>query len=171
MAVETSSIGGRYLRVADPGWVDPLDAGCAAGGAGRRWNLPGLPCLYLNVDEMTARANVDRLFTGLPYGPEDLDPDEAPLLVEVIVPVGTALDAYSDAGLSGAGLPVTYPLDSVGAVIPHATCQPIGAKAFADGLDGVDARSAAPGGDREVAWFPRARTLPVASTRRFDDWY
>lgn len=171
MAVETSSIGGRYLRVADPEWTDPIDATYAAGGAGRRWNPPGLPCLYLNADEATARANVDRLFAGLPYGPEDLDPDEAPLLIAVDVPAGAALDAYSDAGLSAAGLPLTFPLDAAGNFIPDATCQPIGAEAFADGLDGVDARSAAPGGGQELAWFPRGRSLLAASTQRFDDWY
>lgn len=171
MAVETSNIGGRYVRVADPEWADPLDASYAAGGAGRRWNPPGLPCLYLNADEATARANVDRLFAGLPYGPEDLDPDEAPLLVGIDVPAGTALDAYSDRGLLAAGLPTTFPLDAAGIVIPHATCQPIGAEAFAQGLNGVDARSAAPGGHRELAWFPRGRSLAVASMQRFDDWY
>lgn len=171
MSVRTSSIGGRYLRVADPEWADPLDAGYAAGGVGGRWNPPGLPCLYLNADESTARANVERLFVGLPYGSEDLDPDEAPLLVEADIPAGTGLDAYSDAGLLAAGLPVTFPHDAAGGVIPHATCQPIGASAFAEGLDGVDARSAAPGGDRELAWFPRDRVLSAVSERHFQDWY
>jgi RES domain len=171
MASKTSTIGGRYLRVADPEWVDPLDATYAALGDGQRWNPPGLACLYLNADEKTARANVDRLYEGLPYSAEDLDPDEAPLLVEVDIPEGTAVDAYSGAGLSAAGLPATFPRDALGNLIPHATCQPIGAAAFASGLDGVDARSAASGGDRELAWFPRSHAATKISVRQFQDWY
>jgi RES domain len=170
MASETSKVGGRYLRVADPEWVDPLDASFAARD-GPRWNPPGLPCLYLNADEKTARANVERLYVGLPYGPEDLDPEEAPLLVEVDVPAGTALDCYSNAGLSAVGLPTTFPRDTVGGLVPHSTCQPTGFDAFEAGLDGVDARSAAPGGDRELAWFPRANTATETSVRPFEDWY
>lgn len=171
MASETSTIGGRYLRVADPEWVDPLDASYAAHGDGQRWNPPGLPCLYLNADEMTARANIDRLYVGLPYSAEDLDPDEAPLLVEVDIPAGTALDAYSNAGLSAAGLPTTFPREVVGGLVPHATCQPIGVAAFEAGLDGVDARSAASGGDRELAWFPGSHVATEISVRQFEDWY
>lgn len=171
MASETSTIGGRYLRVADPEWVDPLDATYAALGDGQRWNPPGLPCLYLNADQMTARSNVDRLYIGLPYSAEDLDPAEAPLLVEVDIPAGTALDAYSDAGLSAVGLPTTFPRDALGNLVPHATCQPIGAGAFAAALDGVDARSAAPRGGRELAWFPRSHAATKISVRQFQDWY
>lgn len=65
-------------------------------------------------------------FVGLPYGPEDLDPATAPLLVGVDVPDGEATDAYTEAGLASLGLSATYPHDTTGDVIPHHTCQPIG---------------------------------------------
>lgn len=165
------AISGSHLRVADPDWPDPLNATYAAQGGGRRWNPPGLPCLYLNCDPATARANVQRMFVGLPYGPEDLDPATAPVLVEVDVPAGRAANAYSDEGLAALGLPMTYPLDLDGSVIPHATCKPHGRDAFDRGLDGVDARSAASGGDRELAWFPRDRTPAAGPPVPFDEWW
>jgi len=60
--------------------LDPVSAAHEGG----RWNPPGsFGVLYLNLGEDVARANVARLFAGLPYGPEDLDPDTAPMLVEV----------------------------------------------------------------------------------------
>lgn len=164
------AIGGAHLRVADPDWPDPLDATYAQ-RLGQRWNPPGLPCLYLNRDDATARANVRRLFVGLPYGPEDLDPATAPVLVEVEVPAGTAADAYTNEGLGALGLPPTFPMDADGSVIPHATCQAHGQDAFDRGLDGIDARSAAAGGDRELAWFPRGRTLVSEPGVPFDEWW
>lgn len=165
------AIAGAHLRVADPDWLDPLDPTFAAQGRGQRWNPPGLPCLYLNHDRATARANVARKYVGLPYGPEDLDPTTGPLLVEVDVPIGTAADAYTDDGLAELGLPTTYPFDGSGGVIPHDVCQPLGQGAFDAGLDGVDARSAAAGGDRELAWFPRGRVLAARPATPFDEWW
>lgn len=165
------AIGGTHLRVADPDWVDPLDATFAALPPGQRWNPPGLDCLYLNRDHVTARANVARKFVGLPYGPEDLDPATAPVLLDVVVPDGAAADAYTPEGLAALGLPASYPLDDSGAKVPHVTCQPLGEAAFDGGLDGVDARSAAPGGDRELAWFPRGRTLVADPPVPFDEWW
>lgn len=164
-------IGGVNLRVADPDWLDPLDPTFAAQPPGQRWNPAGLACLYLNSDVITARANVERLYAGLPYGPEDLDPAEAPVLIEVTIPYGTAADALGNAGLLDMGLPASYPRDGAGDVVPHATCQPIGRAAFDAGLDGVAARSAAPGGERELAWFPRGIGPTVVATRRFEDWW
>lgn len=165
------AIAGTHLRVADPDWPDPLDPAFAAQGDGQRWNPPGLPCLYLNRDDATARANVRRKFLGLPYGPEDLDPATAPVLVEVDVPAGNAADAYTDEGLAALGLPVTFPRDANGRVIPHAMCQPHGQDAFDRGLDGVDARSAASGGDRELAWIPRGRVPESRPAVPFDEWW
>lgn len=165
------AIGGTCLRVADPDWTEPFDATFAAQPPGQRWNPPGLECLYLNRDHGTARANVARLFAALPYGPEDLDPATAPVLIEVTIPDGVAADAYTPAGLAALGLPALFPFDDQGAVIVHAACQPHGQAAFDAGLDGVDARSAAPGGDRELAWFPKSRTLVADSAVPFDDWW
>jgi hypothetical protein len=160
-----------FFRVADPDWPEPLDPGFAAQGDGQRWNPTGLPCLYLNFDVQTARANVNHRFEGQPFGPADLDPATAPTLIEVSVPSGMALDASTDAGLESIGLPISYPVDAAGTVIPHDTCQPIGAAAFVAGHDGVDCRSAAPGGVRELAWFPREQTATETTRQPFETWW
>ncbi|WP_419842063.1 RES domain-containing protein [Candidatus Poriferisodalis sp.] len=171
MRALTTSIGGTYYRVADPDWSDPLDPSFASAGLGRRWNPPGLACLYLNADVTTARANVWRLFVGLPYGPEDLEPATAPVLVNVAVPDGEAADAFSDDGLVRLGLPTSFPHDGEGELVPHRTCQPLGQAAFDAGLDGVDARSAAAGGVRELVWFPRGRPAQQLSRLSLDQWW
>ena len=165
------SIGGHYYRVADPDWADPLDPSFASIPPGQRWNPAGLLCLYLNHDKATARANVMKRFVGLPYGPEDLDPATAPLLLSVDVPEGEAADAYSESGLTAMGLPTTYPYNSAGELIPHLVCQPIGRAAYGAGLDGVDCRSAAADNCRELAWFPRYRSAAETSRLRFDHWW
>ena len=167
----TVSIGGLYYRVADPDWADPLDPSFASAPPGQRWNPAGLACLYLNHDQTTALANVMKRFVGLPYGPEDLDPATAPLLLGVDVPDGEAADAYTEAGLDALGLSATYPHDTAGDVIPHHACQPIGRAASEAGLDGVDCRSAAADSCRELAWFPRRRTASEASRLAFDQWW
>lgn len=171
--MKLTDIGGTYQRVADPGWVDPLDTDHAMVDGGR-WNASGSHAtLYLNADHETARANVRLKFHGLPYGPEDLDPADAPHLVEVAVPAGRACDVRTDKGLTAVGLPVSYPLDATGAVVTWDHCQPVGASAHGDGLDGVACRSAAPGGNEELAWFPQPDNPTVAIVRRreFPDWY
>jgi hypothetical protein len=165
------AIGGTYYRVADPDWTNPLDPSHAAMRDGQRWNPPGLATLYVNADRATARSNVARLFKGLPYGPEDLDPATAPLLVHVDVPEGRAADAYSDEGLSELGLPTTYPSDEAGGEVPHSRCQPIGKAIFDAGLNGVDCRSAARSGGRELAWYPRSASPTEQSRERFVDWW
>ena len=164
-------IGGLYYRVADPDWADPLDPSYASAHRGQRWNPPGLECLYLNQDVATARANVVKRFAGLPYGPEDLDPATAPLLLGVEVPDGQAADAYTDAGLAAAGLPTTYPYDGAGGLIPHEVCQPVGRAAHDAGLDGIDCRSAAASNRRELAWFPRGSTASERSRLAFARWW
>lgn len=162
-------MGGRYYRVAEREWTDPLDPTFAAVGGGR-WNPVGLPCLYLNDDLDTARANVRRNLAGMPYGPEDLDPEEGPVLVDAEVRQGTALDAYSGHGIVELGLPLTYPVDEEGRTVPHERCQPLGRAALESGLDGVDARSAAPGGNRELAWLA-ATPARLIRVRIFADWW
>lgn len=169
--METTPIGGRYFRVADPEWSDPIDPQFAAQPPGQRWNPPGLHCLYLNHDVATARANVRRLFDGLPFSPESLDPATAPQLVEVDIPEGQAADAHSEEGLAVLGLPATYPHDANNNLVTHEACQPIGQAAFDANLDGVDYRSAAPGGTRELAWFPRSTHPTQTSLRHFDQWW
>ena len=110
-------------------------------------------------------------FAGLPYGPEDLDPATAPLLLGVDVPDGRAADAHTEAGLIALGLPTTHPSDADGNLIPRAACQAVGQIVFDAQLDGVDCRSAAAGGVRELAWFPRDAAASETSRRTFDDWW
>jgi len=171
VTLPTIGRGGTYHRVADPSWDDPLD-GTYAAARGGRWNPPGsFGVLYLNRDVGTARRNVDRLLAGHPYGPEDLDPDEAYILVEVDVPHADHVDVVTDAGCAASGLPASYPRDADGAVIPHAACRPIGVAAHDAGLPGVACRSAAPGAaaeDEELACFG---AVGERRRRSFDDWY
>jgi hypothetical protein len=170
LSMPTVPIAGVYYRVADPDWANPLDSSFAA-GTGQRWNPPGLPCLYLNRDEATARANVRRLYAGLPYGTEDLDPATGPLLLDVSLPDGVVADAFTDDGLLELGLPATYPMGVNGDLIPHAVCRPVGQTVFDAGLDGVDSRSAAAGGNRELAWFPRDSLATEHARRAFNEWW
>ena len=166
--------GGRYVRVADPGWDDPLD-GTYAGGRGGRWNPPGsFPVVYLNATETVARANVDKQFATLPYGPQDLNPAEGPLLVETEVPTTDYVDLVTDAGCAALRLAATYPYDAVGTITTWAVCQPIGQRAWTDGERGIACRSAAlPRGTRgeELAYFPRGDRLPSTRVRAFAEWY
>ena len=166
--------GGRYVRVADPDWGDPLD-GSYAGRHGGRWDPPGsFPVVYLSTTDAVARANVDQRFAALPYGPSDLDPVEAPALVETEVPSGDHVDVVTDAGCAALGLPATYPYDAAGAVIAWEVCQPIGQRAWADGERGIACRSAAlPRGavGEELAYFQRGDRLPRVRVRAFADWY
>jgi RES domain-containing protein len=166
---------GRYLRVADPQWTDPLDPEPARERGGR-WNAPGsFAVLYLNRDHQTARRNVDRLLADQPYGPEDLDPEEAFVLVAIELTEARYVDMLTDAGCTSAGLPASYPRDATRATVSHATCQPIGQAAYDDGEPGIACRSAAPGSartDEELALFARGRKRRRAVRRwAFDEWY
>lgn len=167
--------GGLFSRVADPAWADPLDPSYAQRSGGR-WNPPqGFGIVYLCADVATARANVARLYFGLPYGPEDLDPESAPQLVEVDIARESYVDAVSAAGLRALDLPTSYPLAGDGTTVPHAVCQPIGQRLYEDRELGIAARSAAPGAahGRELAWFaqPGRQPLTVAARRPFETWF
>jgi hypothetical protein len=172
--VRTISRAGRYLRVASPAWDEPLD-GSYATATGGRWNPAGsYGTVYLNRTPTVARLNVERLYVGLPYGPEDLDGDEAPMLVGTTVPERDYLDVVSHDGVVDAGLPAEYPDDAAGVRVTHAVCQPIGKDAFDAGLPGVACRSAARGvaeGDEELAWFERGERLVETARWAFDEWY
>ena len=166
--------GGVYVRVVDPDWDDPL-SGEFAKARGGRWNAPGaFPVVYLNGDEGVARANVLHRFTGLPYGPEDLEPTAAPVLVSTVVPEDDFVDVVSDAGCVAAGLAATYPLDESGIPVPHERCHPVGRGAWDAGLPGIACRSAAPAaplGGEELARFDRGESLTPLEVRRFTDWF
>jgi len=171
--VRTIVRGGRYLRVADPDWEDPLD-GRAAAIRGGRWNPPeSFPVVYLCRSAAVARANVNRLLTGHPYGPEDLRPGAGPVLVATRAPEVRYMNAVTDAGLAAIGLPRSYPRDGRGRIVPHRRCQPIGERAWERGLPGVAARSAAPGAaarGEELAYFERRR-LRRGAVRSFEEWF
>jgi hypothetical protein len=165
-----------WLRIADPGWTDPLDPTFAAENGGR-WNPPYChPTLYFNEDIVTARINMQLWTARWPYEPEDLRPEHAPVLVTATLPRSQQVaDVHTPAGVRAAGLPATYPLDADTTIIDHHRCETIGAAARAAGLRGIRCRSArAPhGAGRELAWFPatsRSRATLV-SVRRFPDWY
>jgi hypothetical protein len=166
--------GGVYVRVADPDWDDPL-SGEVAKARGGRWNAPGsFPVVYLNGDERVARANLLQRFAGLPYGPEDLEPSAAPVLVSAGVPEDDFVDVVSEAGCVAAGLPATYPVDADVSPVPHEVCQPVGQAAWDAGLPGIACRSAAPAappGGEELARFGRGEPLTPLEVRRFLDWF
>lgn len=165
--------GGGYVRVADPSWSDPLDGSYAAKNGGR-WNPPGsFGVVYLNANWDVARANVRRKFRGLPYGPESLEPLEAPILVETEIAVDDYVDIITDDGCKAAGLPTSYPTDG-GVEVPRSRCQPIGVSAWDEGAPGIACRSAAWVGPlyaEELAWFERGGSLSIRQTHRFEDWY
>ena len=167
--------GGAYFRITDPAWADPLDAAYSVAGEGR-WNSPGsFPVLYLNRDLHTSRANLARKFVGRPYGPEMLDPAEAPVLIRTAVENTAFVDVVTDEGCTDLGLPVTYPIDEDGNEVGWDRCQPIGHQAWETGEAGVACRSAATR-DRtgeELALFRRGgdRALLVDRRLAFDEWF
>lgn len=164
----------EWWRIADATWTDPLDPSFAA-ARGARWNPPAsFPTLYLNEDRVTARLNLQLFIAGWPYEPEDLRDDTGPVLVGVRLPRHhIVLDAHTPAGLSSLGLPATYPLDASGALVPHPTCQAVGARVAAAGLRGVRCRSARTpeGAGRELAWFPDRGCARLTRRLAYGAWY
>lgn len=171
---------GRYYRVADPQWTNPLDARYSVRGGGR-WNPQGtFAALHLNQNVDVAKANAKRLLTlqleDTPLTADDLEPSELPILVTTAIPQGVFLDALSVEGCEDVGLPASYPLDASGTAVGWSVCQPIGRAAYDDGLDGVaclGAASDAPLGGEELARFERPDdiTLEVVAIEAFVDWY
>jgi hypothetical protein len=165
--------GGPYVRVADPHWSDPLSPEHARRRGGR-WNPPGsFGVVYLDASLELARAQVRHRLEPRSVRPEDLEPDQGPILVHTRVPQDQYVDAVSDEGLAELGLPATYPVDRRGAAIPHTVCQPIGQAAWDAGERGIACRSAAhaaPPDAEELAFFARRR-LRVQRTEAFADWY
>jgi hypothetical protein len=171
-----------WLRVASPGWHNPLDP-LPARDRGGRWNPPGsCPTLYLNGNVTTARQQIARMLEGSPVSVEDLD-DGAYILVAARLPRSQHVaDAVTDAGLMALGLPRSYPRDIGGREVDHEICQRVGWAVRDDRLQGVWCRSAATadGHGRELAWFPATsrsratplwlRPLPLGSWRSAVSW-
>ena len=175
----TTQVGGTYSRVADPDWDDPIDTDFSFASGGR-WNAPGtFPVLYLNETLGAARANVSmRLAEQRRLGItlDMLDPWGLPVLVDVLVSPGTAVDLTSDDGLAAVGLPMSYPLDASGEQVDHACCRPVGAAAHEAQHQGIRARCAALGAGRddlELAWFrDNGGSAELTGTpRSFRDWF
>jgi RES domain len=165
--------GGRYLRVADPGWDDPL-SGEHSRRNGGRWNPPGsFGVVYLNASRDVARAQVRHRLEPRGVRPEDLDPGAGPVLVRTELPDDRYVDAVTERGLVSLGLPAGYPLGANGDAVPHDVCRPIGRRAREAGERGIACRSAArtaPAGGEELAYFGRRR-LRAEGIERFADWY
>lgn len=165
-----------WWRVAKRDWANPLDPRFAQERGGR-WNPPrSFPALYLNEDQVTARLNLRAFIAEWPYEPEDLRDDNGPILVGCTLPRSqAAADIHTPEGVRAAGLPPTFPYGSDGALIPHALCQPIGARVKAAGLRGVRARSAQSreGAGRELVWFPASARSAAKQVRALDfaAWY
>jgi hypothetical protein len=176
MRTEQLRDGHVWLRVADPGWADPLDPTYAR-TAGGRWSPPGsFPTLYLNEDVVTARINLQVFLTHYPYGPEDLDEDAAPVLVHARLPRRQRVaDVHTPAGVRGVGLPAGYPDDGHGGIVGHDVCRPIGQGVHDAGLRGIRCRSARAtyGAGRELAWFPARATSRAEAVDRqpFAEWF
>lgn len=165
--------GGRYLRIADPNWDDPL-SGKYARETGGRWNPPGkFEVVYLNADLQVARAQVRHSLEPRGIRPEDLDPDQGPALIHTTVPTRPYVDAVSSRGLSSLRLQNSYPFGEQGNPIPHEVCQPIGEQAWKNGEPGVACRSlaSAPTPGEELAYFDRGEELTVDAEEEFSDWF
>jgi hypothetical protein len=163
--------GGRYLRIVDPGWRDPL-SGKHARAAGGRWNPPeSFEVVYLNQNLEVARAQVRHKLEPRGIAPEDLDPDQGPDLVHTDLPAQAFVDAVTDRGLASLDLPTSYPLDAEGKPIPHERCQPIGQQARDDGEAGIACRSLASNQGEELACFSRGRRLSSKRREPFSRWY
>ena len=148
--------GHEWLRVADPGWVDPIDTSYSV-TTGGRWNPPGSwAALYLSHDLHTARRQILRMLEGTPFEPGELADDAYDLVTPKLPDRQTALDVVSDAGVAAVGLPASYPAASTGDRVAHQDCWPVATDAHNAGLDGVWCRSAATldGAGRELAWWP-----------------
>ncbi len=147
---------------------------------GARWNAArSFPVTYLNADLGTARANARHFLTeklrGQPFAARDLERAELPVLISLDVPDRRYLDVVTREGIIRNGLPVTYPTDGIGTVVPWDACQAVGQRAFDDALPGIACRSAAahaPSDGEELAWFDRHEVeLQAKQTRSFEEWY
>jgi RES domain-containing protein len=167
--------GGRYLRVADPSWLRPLD-GRFARERGGRWNAPGsFAVVYLFGALDVARSFVLARFEGHPYSAFDLRQEAGPDLVETDVPEDRFVDVVTDEGCRAAGLPVTYPREQDGAIVSHERCRPVGLAAWDGAEPGIACRSATArpnDAGEELAWFARGpRGLRTRRRTSFGEWF
>lgn len=167
----TVTRGGRYYRVVDPSYFNPLDTSYAK-RAGRRWNPPGeFGALYLCATIAVAAANARYQFVGRAVKLFDLLPAARPELVTVDVPNLDVVDVVTVSGVAAVGLPPSYPYG-----VPWPPCQAIARDAYSDGVAGVAARSNAEATasscvGEELAVFDSFTGLVPASRVEFALWY
>jgi RES domain-containing protein len=171
--VNTVACGGTYYRVCDPGWTDPLDTSFAKKSGGR-WNQPGVfGAIYLNKTRDVAAANARRQFEGEIATLYDLQPDQQPDLVTVMVDEALAVDVVSAEGIAALRLPASYPV-----AVVHERCHEIAELAYTDeNIAGVACRSNAEATEtsivgEELAVFDRSSGIVHRGDRvPFGHWY
>jgi RES domain-containing protein len=167
----TFTRGGRYYRVVDPSYFNPLDTSYPK-TAGRRWNPPGeFGALYLCATIAVAAANARHQFMGRAIKLFDVLPAARPELVTVDVPNLDVVDVVTPRGVAAVGLPPGYPYG-----VPWPPCQAIARDAYADGVAGVAARSNAEATatswvGEELAVFDGVTGLAQVSRDAFALWY
>jgi RES domain-containing protein len=167
----TFTRGGRYYRVVDPSYSNPLDTSYAKAGGGR-WNPPGaFGALYLCATVAVAAANARLQFAGRAIKLFDLLPRSQPELVTVDAPQNDVVDVVTADGVRAVGLPSNYPWE-----VPWPPCQAIAREAHADGVAGVAARSNAEAGanswiGEELSVFDGVTGIAQRSRDAFAQWY
>lgn len=169
--VQRLARGGTYYRVCGPDWNDPSDTEYSKAHGGR-WNAPGaFGALYLNQNVKGARANarrwIERHF-GAAVLPEDIAEAFLPDVATFHVETGAFVDAVTDRGRRGLGLPARYPSGE-----GYPRCRAIGARLYrAKGL-GIATVSAVTTQSEELIVFDSAvkRVTNVGPRRRFADWF
>ena len=166
------SRGGRYYRVVNPNWADPLDPSYSKRYGGR-WTPPGeFGALYLcaTVDVAAANARAQHRHRAIQLF--DLRPLARPSLVMVNVPENRFLDVVTEAGLAALRFPRTYPFG-----VAYERCWPIARRAYAQRIAGIASRSNAEATStfwigEELALFDYS--LPVrrvGKIKSFAQWY
>jgi hypothetical protein len=164
--------GGRYYRIANPAWVDPLDPNFATIHGGR-WTPPGeFGGLYLCATIEVAAANARHQHRNRAIKLFDLRPQARPVLVMVNVPEDDFLDIVTDAGIAAVKLPRAFPFG-----ITHERCWPVARRAHAARLPGIASRSAAE--CTPARWVGEELTLydrglpvrKVGKIKPFSHWY
>lgn len=166
------SRGGRYYRVANPNWADPLDPSYSKRYGGR-WTPPGeFGALYLCATIDVAAANARAQHRNRAIKLFDLRPQARPSLVMVNVPENRFLDVITDAGIAALRLPHAYPFG-----VAYERCWPIARRAYEEHIAGVACRSNAEATStfwvgKELALFDYS--LPVrrvGKIKPFAQWY
>jgi RES domain-containing protein len=163
--------GGRYYRVVDPSYSNPLDTSYAK-TAGRRWTPRARSARFTFAATIAvAAANARYQFVGRAIKLFDLLPPAQPELVTVDVPNLDVVDVVTANGVAAVGLPPDYPYR-----VRWPPCQAIARDAYADGVAGVAPRSNAEATatswvGEELGVFDGVTRLAQVSRDAFALWY